>query len=232
MAATDIGTLFLDSTLRIKRFTERVTDLFSLTPLDEGRPITDFAHQLEYDDLLKDARAVLADLTPVRREIRTRKGQWYDIRIRPYRTLDDKIDGVVITFVDITERLQTAQALRESEHSLRRQKILLELARDPIFIWDFDDGVLEWNRGCEVLYGFNTAEAVGKNLGELLKTAVSGSSIEAMRATLLRDKIWSGELVQTSKGGRKIRVQSRLHLESIDGKRFILETEHEIAGKA
>jgi two-component system CheB/CheR fusion protein len=232
MAATDIGTLFLDSTLRIKRFTERVTDLFSVTPADEGRPISDFAHQLEYDDLLKDARSVLADLTPVRREIPTRKGQWYDIRIRPYRTLDDKIDGVVITFLDITQRLHVAQALRESEHNLRRQKILLELARDPIFIWDFDGGVLEWNGGCEVLYGYSASEAVGKNLGELLKTAVAGSSLESMRATLLRDKMWSGELVQTSKAGRTIRVQSRLHLETIDGRRFVLETEHEVGAKA
>jgi two-component system CheB/CheR fusion protein len=203
-----------------------------VTPTDEGRPISDFAHQLEYDDLLKDARAVLADLTPVRREIRTRKGQWYDMRIRPYRTLDDKIDGVVITFLDITERLHAAQALRESEQSLRRQKILLELARDPIFIWDFDDGVLEWNRGCEVLYGYSASEAVGKNLGELLNTAVSGSSLDKMRGTLLRDKTWTGELVQTSKSGRKIRVQSRLHLETIDGRRFVLETEHEVAEKA
>src|SRR3954447_13342513 len=61
MAATDFGTLFLDSSLRIKRYTERATELFSITPADEGRPITDFAHQLEYNELIKDARTVLAD---------------------------------------------------------------------------------------------------------------------------------------------------------------------------
>jgi two-component system CheB/CheR fusion protein len=122
VAATDIGTLFLDATLRIKRFTERVTDLFSITQTDEGRPITDFAHQLEYEDLVKDARAVLADLAPVRREIRSRAGRWYDMRLRPYRTVDDKIDGVVITFVDISERHQVEQALREGE---ARQRLLL-----------------------------------------------------------------------------------------------------------
>ena len=83
IAATDIGTLFLDSSLRIKRFTERVTDLFSITQTDEGRPITDFAHRLDYDNLVKDARSVLADLTPLRREIRSRDGRWYDVRLRP-----------------------------------------------------------------------------------------------------------------------------------------------------
>ena len=112
LAATDFGTLFLDSGLHIKRFTDQVKELFSVTTSDEGRPITDLAHQLEYDDLVKDARAVIADLTPVRREIRTRKGRWYDLRMRPYRTVDDKIDGLVITFVDVTERRLMEEQLK------------------------------------------------------------------------------------------------------------------------
>jgi len=112
LAATDFGTLFLDSGLHIKRFTDQVKELFSVTTSDEGRPITDLAHQLEYDDLVKDARAVIADLTPVRREIRTRKGRWYDLRMRPYRTVEDKIDGVVITFVDVTERRSMEEQLK------------------------------------------------------------------------------------------------------------------------
>jgi two-component system CheB/CheR fusion protein len=122
MAATDFGTLFLDSGLRIKRFTDRVTELFSITRTDEGRPITDFAHQLQYDDLIKDARAVLADLAPIRREVKSRTGKWYDMRLRPYRTVEDKIDGVVITFVDISDRRQVEEALRESERQLRQLK--------------------------------------------------------------------------------------------------------------
>src|SRR5499427_7803833 len=122
MAATDFGTLFLDSGLRIKRFTDGVTDLFSVTPADEGRPITDFAHQLEYNDLIKDARCVLVDLAPIRREVRSRNGRWFDIRLRPYRTMDDKIDGVVITFVDVSDRRQVEDALRESERKLRALK--------------------------------------------------------------------------------------------------------------
>ncbi|AMN42287.1 Chemotaxis protein methyltransferase CheR [Rhodoplanes sp. Z2-YC6860] len=122
MAATDFGTLFLDAGLRIKRFTDRVTELFSITPVDEGRPITDFAHQLEYDGLIKDARAVLADLAPIRREVKSRTGKWYDMRLRPYRTVEDKIDGVVITFVDVSDRRQVEEQLRESERPLRKLK--------------------------------------------------------------------------------------------------------------
>jgi two-component system, chemotaxis family, CheB/CheR fusion protein len=132
LAATDFGTLFLDSGLRIKRFTDRATDLFSITSSDEGRPISDFSHQLEYDDLISDCRKVLSDLAPIRREIHSRRNLWYDMRMRPYRTADNKIDGIVITFVDVTERRHMEEVLRESEHQLRRQKRLVELARVPI----------------------------------------------------------------------------------------------------
>lgn len=229
MAATDFGTLFLDSTLRIKRFTERVTELFAIKPADEGRPITDFAHQLQYDDLIRDARAVLSDLAPVRREIHSRAGQWYDVRIRPYRTVDDKIDGVVITFVDVTERRNVEEALRESEQRLRQQKQLVDLSRDPIFVWDFDGGILDWNRGCEVLYGYSRAEALGKRKEQLLKTVVPGASFDELRARLLRDGNWSGELQQTVKDGRQITVESIIQLEIMDGRRFVLESTRDIS---
>jgi two-component system CheB/CheR fusion protein len=112
LAATDFGTLFLDSSLNIKRFTDQVRELFSITAGDEGRPITDFAHKLEYDDLIKDTHAVIAKLTPIRREVRSRNGRWYDLRMRPYRTVDDKIDGVVITFVDVTDRKLMEERLK------------------------------------------------------------------------------------------------------------------------
>jgi two-component system, chemotaxis family, CheB/CheR fusion protein len=115
IAAADFATLFLDASLRIKRFTERVTELFSITQADERRPITDFAHQLQYDDLVQDARAVLANFAPIRREVRSRGGRWYDMRIRPYRTMDEKIDGVVITFVDISERHMVEATPRSNE---------------------------------------------------------------------------------------------------------------------
>jgi two-component system CheB/CheR fusion protein len=112
LAATDFGTLFLDSRLNIKRFTDQARELFSITTSDQGRPITDFAHQLGYDDLVKDARTVITNLTPVRHEVHGRKERWYDLRMRPYRTVDDKIDGVVITFVDVTEGELMEELLR------------------------------------------------------------------------------------------------------------------------
>jgi two-component system, chemotaxis family, CheB/CheR fusion protein len=228
VAATDIGTLFLDSGLRIKRFTERVTELFSITGTDEGRSITDFAHQLEYQDLVKDARGVLANLTPIHHEIRSRGGRWYDMRMRPYRTVDDKIDGVVITFVDITERRQIDQALRVSEENLRQDHRLVELSRDPIFIWDFDDGIVFWNRGSEELYGYSSEEALGKRKDKLLTTEVPGSSFAALRAKLLADGSYEGEVRHRTKDGRELMIETRIVLQSMGGRRLALESTRDV----
>src|SRR5262249_44390178 len=156
----------------------------------EGRPISDFSHQLEYDELIQDMRKVLSDLAPIRREARGRNQLWYEMRMRPYRTVDNKIDGVVITFVDITERLRTEQSLRESESQLRQQKRLVELARVPIFMWEPHGGILEWNRGCEELYGYTSGEAIGKRKEELLKTEVPGSSFEELTNKLHEEGVW------------------------------------------
>jgi len=231
VAATDIGTLFLDSTLRINRFTDRMTELFSITHVDEGRPITDFAHGLEYEDLVKDARAVLSDLATVRREIRSRAGRWYDMRLRPYRTVDDKIDGVVITFVDVSDRHQVEEALRESGQRLRQQQHLIDLSHEPIFVWDFDGGIVEWNRGSEELYGHRRDEALGKQKELLLGTSVPGSSFAELKAKLLRDGSWAGELRQKTKGGEELIVESRLQVESFDGRRLVLESTRDVTAR-
>src|SRR5262249_8404093 len=214
LAATDFGTLFLDSNLRIKRFTVRATDLFSITPSDEGRPISDFSHQLEYDELIQDTRRVLSDLVPIRKEIHSRNNLWYDMRMRPYRTVDNKIDGVVITFVDRTERRQTEQALRDSERQLRQLKRLVEVARAAILVWEFGGGILEWNRGCEELYGYTREEAAGKRKDELLKTQVPGLSSYQELLNKLREKgLWSGELLHHTKDGRGLTVEAVMQVD-------------------
>src|SRR5687768_8718972 len=99
MAATDIPILFLDRSLCIKRYTAPLRELFSVKPYDVGRPIGDLAHSVLYDDLEKDAAHVLDKLTPIERSVPTRDGGSFVVRIRPYRTADNRIDGVVVTFV-------------------------------------------------------------------------------------------------------------------------------------
>lgn len=121
MGATDIATLFLDKSMRIKRFTPKTADLFNIHIGDEGRPISDFTHRLEYQELVSDAGLVLADLTPLERTIHTLDDRWLTTRLRPYRTIDDKIEGVVVTFFDITERRRL-----DAEWAARQQLLLKE----------------------------------------------------------------------------------------------------------
>lgn len=118
LAATDIGTIFLDRRLRITRFTPRIQELFNLIPTDLNRPLAHLTHRLDYDQLLEDAAQVLTDWSPIERESRSTDGRWYLARLRPYRTCDDRIDGVVLTFVDITERKQAEELLRMSHDAL------------------------------------------------------------------------------------------------------------------
>ncbi|MDR7039787.1 PAS domain S-box-containing protein [Methylobacterium sp. BE186] len=118
-AATEIGTLFLDPELRIKMFTPPIAELFNVTTTDIGRAITDFTHCLAYDAIAEDVRTVLQKLVPIEREIRSKNGRRYVMRLRPYRTVEDRIDGTVVTFIDVSERLEAEAALGRSEQQLR-----------------------------------------------------------------------------------------------------------------
>jgi two-component system CheB/CheR fusion protein len=123
MSATDVATLFLTTALRINRFTPRLTDIFNVAAGDEGRPITDFTHRLDYGELTEDAKRVLEHLAPIERTLKSVDGRWFLMRIRPYRTLEDRIEGVVITFVDVTERQEA-----ETRWETRQQQLVSELS--------------------------------------------------------------------------------------------------------
>jgi len=116
--STDIATLFLDKELRVRRFTPQATTIIHLIATDAGRPITDLATGLRYPELADDAREVLRTLVAVEKSISARDDRWFTVRIMPYRTLDDRIDGVVITFANIT----TAKTL-ENKLRLKNQDL-------------------------------------------------------------------------------------------------------------
>jgi two-component system CheB/CheR fusion protein len=112
MVATDVPTLFVDRQLTIRLYTSSLTKIFNIMPVDQGRPLEHVTHRLTYERLLRDVQQVLDTLVPVEREVSQDNEAYYLMRLMPYRTTDDYIDGVVITFVDITAR-QRAEAARQ-----------------------------------------------------------------------------------------------------------------------
>jgi len=120
--ASDIATLFLDETLRIRRFTTQAATLIRLLPGDVGRPITDITTLLEYPELTDDARRVLDTLASRERRVATQDSRWFNVRIMPYRTHENRIDGVVITFADVTAGHTLELLLREAQAELARYR--------------------------------------------------------------------------------------------------------------
>jgi len=114
----EIATLFLDKELNIRRYTEQVTRIFKLRDADVGRPFTDLVSDLQYPEIDNDARRVIKTLTSIETEIATNDKRWYKVRIMPYRTLDDHIDGLVMTFSDITQAKILEIELKKANEAL------------------------------------------------------------------------------------------------------------------
>lgn len=128
--STDIAMLFLDRHLNVRRFTHQATKIIKLIPSDVGRPITDLVSNLDDPALDADAREVLRSLVPKEKPVSTPDGRWFSVRIMPYRTLDDRIDGVVITFADITVAKTLEAELREKQAALE-QRVVTQTKRKP-----------------------------------------------------------------------------------------------------
>ena len=119
--STDIATLFLDDSLNVRRFTSQMSKIIKLIPGDAGRPITDIASELNYPGLVDDAREVLRSLIFKETTVAASGGRWFQVRIMPYRTLENQIDGVVITFADVTASKALEMELRKTQKGLERR---------------------------------------------------------------------------------------------------------------
>jgi two-component system CheB/CheR fusion protein len=143
MSSTDIATIFLDEDLRVKRFTARATDTFNLVPTDEGRRLADFTHRLEYPELISDAQTVLDTRRPLEREVESRQGETFLARLAPYRTAQDRHVGVVLNFLNITDRKLAEGRVEEARVFAES---IVEAVREPLVILSADLRVRAANR--------------------------------------------------------------------------------------
>ena len=176
LSSNDIATIFLDKELKIRLFNPAITQLLKLRISDIGRSISDFSSKVSNNDLLKDARYVLDKLTPIEKDVWTldnnQKKRCYLRRIVPYRTVDDHINGIVVTFVEITERFQQkeyleqriqdrTQALYDRE---ARLDSIMKYASEAIVVMDNKGEITEFNQAAENMFGYQATEIMGKSI--------------------------------------------------------------------
>ena len=224
MEATKVGTLFLDRDLNIQRYTPPVTEVFSLRDSDVGRPITDFTPKIGYDALVEDAERVLDEQTAIEHEVEGPGRTWYLMRLRPYRTVGDEVEGVVVTFVDITAQKHAAESLRAERDLV---SALIDTAGALITVLGEDGSIVRFNTACERLTGYDATEAEGADLRDLL---VAPDDREAVTTRL--DALADGTTDRTDLEMRWASAEGDLHLikgsftalrdESGDVKHFIV----------
>jgi two-component system CheB/CheR fusion protein len=163
--STDIATLFLDKELKIRRYTNQVTKIFKLIKSDIGRPFTDQSSDLLYPDMVEDALEVLRTLVFTQKQVQAKDGRWFSTRIMPYRTSDDRIDGLVITFMNISELKQVEEKLIETAQI---KQLLLNSSVGVVVKISANFIIKEFNTEAEKYFGLNHDEAIGKNFINLL----------------------------------------------------------------
>jgi two-component system CheB/CheR fusion protein len=189
-----IGTIFLDRQMHIRRFTRDAASVYRLVASDVGRSLADIRSHLQDDDLLVDAQTVLDSLIPVEREVCTLSGTWYVARIRPYRTVDNVIDGVVLTFSDVTERVH---AIAERKARSLAEAIV-DTVQKPLVVLDAGLTIMSANRAFYERFGGSAIETLGQSLFSLgggrwdvpqvrtlLEPAVPGQAPNVHRTTCL-----------------------------------------------
>jgi two-component system CheB/CheR fusion protein len=203
--STEIATLFLDKDLNIRRFTEQATKIFKLRKVDIGRPFTDQASDLQYPEIDLHAQKVLDTLISIETPIKTAGGKWFNVRIMPYRTLDDRIDGLVITFTDITLTKMAKTELIISESRYRRH---FESAKDGILILDAETGkIVDVNPFLIELLGYSKEQFIEKSIWQIgfLKDIIANKEkfMELQQKELVRYE----NLPLETADGRKINVE-------------------------
>ncbi|WP_083830954.1 CheR family methyltransferase [Herbaspirillum lusitanum] len=181
ISATEIATIFVDRSMRIKRYTPRSADIFKLIPTDVGRPLLDISHRLEYELLEEDAARVFETLRPCEREVKSDTGHRYIARLIPYRTNEDQISGLVLTFIDITS-LHLAQSKLAAEEL--RMRVVAASTRDyAIITMDPTGKITFWNNGAERIFGYSEEEILGQHLDRIFTPEDRDNLVPAQELT-------------------------------------------------
>ncbi len=206
LSGTGIGTVFVDRKLQIIRFTPSVTKIINLILSDMGRPIGHIVSNLvDYDSLVADTQEVLDSLVPKEIEVRTRNGNWYAMNIQPYRTLENAIEGAVITFFEITEVMKARTAIQKANAFKRLAKVIQD-SKDAIIVQDLNGCILAWNPSAEKIYGWTEAEALEMHDQDRIPQALHEASKSMLHQLSRFESIETFQTQRLTKAGRIVDV--------------------------
>ena len=225
LGGTGVGTVFVDHQLRILRFTPEARLIINLILGDEGRPVAHIASNLlGYDRLVADVQAVLDTLVPKEVNVQTTMGKWYTMRILPYRTLDNVIEGAVITFVDITEMVLTREALQKANEVLRLAVVVRD-AHDAITVQDLNGRILAWNPGAVRMYGWSEAEALLMNVRDRIPQGLREKALDRVHQLSLAEILEPYLTQRITKNGTVVEVSlTSTALVNEDGQMYAIAT--------
>jgi two-component system CheB/CheR fusion protein len=195
--STEIATIFLDNELNIKRYTEQAKRLVNLIQTDVGRPIGDLVSSLTHEHLVDDCREVLRTLVFKQIEVQTKDGHWYLMRIMPYRTGENVIDGLVLTFVD-------THPLHQAQRSLRRLSKVFTDSLDPMMVLDLAGRIVDLNEEAARAYGWSREEMLGQPVSLIVPKSHQGVIADRLRRCLKGEIVRNVECVRLNKSGKEM----------------------------
>lgn len=219
LTGTDVGVVFVNCQMRIQRFTPAAVQIINLIHTDLGRPLGHISTNLIGNVLLdKYVQAVIDNIMPQELEAQTRDGRYYLIRILPYRTLENAIEGAVLTFIDITEQ-------RHSQDTINRLDVIVRDSNDAITMQDMEGRILAWNPAAEKLYGWNQAEALAMNICETIPPSKREEALEMVKKLAQSEKMEPYQTQRVTRDGRIIDIwMTASVLLNKEGKPYALAT--------
>jgi two-component system CheB/CheR fusion protein len=223
----NVGTLFVDHSLIIRRYTRDAVKIYRLIAGDVGRPLGDIKSNIDGDDLLAELQGVLDTLIPVERELQTLDGKWYVARIHPYRTLDNVIEGVVLTFADITDRRE-AERLKLGVVQLARELAegIVNTISEPLIVLDGKLQVVSASRSFYEHFQVEAVDTVGRKIYDLGNGQWKIPALRKLLEDILpKDQVIEGYVVEhdfPGLGQRRMQLNARRIVTAIGNTELIL----------
>ncbi|HUX89931.1 MAG TPA: chemotaxis protein CheB [Gallionellaceae bacterium] len=205
LASVELAIVILREDMSIRRFTPAARQLLNLIDADVGRPIGNIRANVTIPDLENRVRQVASSMVAQSLEVKDRDGHWFVLRIRPYKTLDNRIEGVVMTFIDI-DSVKDAERLRRALQHERRLAAVVRDSSDAVTVQDFSGRILAWNRRAEVIYGYTEAEALQLDSRVLIADRSLDDMKNVVQQLQLGKKVSPCESWRRRKDGREIKV--------------------------